>query len=379
MPGARMAGWRGLLGWVAMEINVTRPFLPPIDDYQRYVREIWQRAWITNNGPLVNELERRLKSYLDLEGLLFVVNGTVALQLAIKALDLSGEVITTPFSYVATTTSLLWEHCEPVMVDICPDTLNIDPSKIEAAIGPRTSAILATHVYGNACAIEALEAIAARHNLKLVFDGAHAFGSRYRGKSLFAYGDVATASFHATKLFHTGEGGMVCAQRPEVLRRLALMRNFGHVGTSEFDGIGINGKASELHAAMGLCVLPYVEEILQVRRTLCAAYDLMLEGLPLRRPAITPGCDYNHAYYPVIFETEATLERIVAVLGANQVIPRRYFHPSLSQLPYLKRRSATGISDDVSRRILCLPLYHTLGQEEIGLICRLIRAALRPG
>lgn len=360
-----------------MDITVTRPFLPPIEDYQRYVRDIWARAWITNNGPLVNELELRLKDYLSLDYLLFVVNGTVALQLAIKALALTGEVITTPFSYVATTTSLIWENCEPVMVDIKPDTLNIDPARIEAAIGPRTSAILATHVYGNACEIEAIERIAAEHNLKLIFDGAHAFGSLYRGKSLFAYGDIATASFHATKLFHTGEGGMVVARRPEVLRRLSLMRNFGHVSPSEFDGIGLNGKASEFHAAMGLCNLAHIGEILRVRRELCAHYDQLLASLPLQRPKITPHCDYNHAYYPIIFETETMLERIVTILTANHIIPRRYFYPSLSQLPYLKRQPVTEISDDVSRRVLCLPLYHTLSHEEIGMICRIIHRTMR--
>jgi dTDP-4-amino-4,6-dideoxygalactose transaminase len=360
-----------------MDITVTRPFLPPIEDYQRYVREIFARAWITNNGPLVNELELQLKDYLDLEFLLYVVNGTMALQLAIRALDLTGEVITTPFSYVATTTSLLWENCEPVMVDISPETLNIDPAEIEAAIGPRTTGILATHVYGNACDIEALEQIARKHNLKLIFDAAHAFGTRYRGKSIFAYGDIATASFHATKLFHTGEGGMVCARAPEVLRRLSLLRNFGHTSPSAFDGIGINGKASEFHAAMGLCNLPHVGDILRVRRELCGHYDRLLKGLALQRPTITRHCDYNHAYYPVIFETEAMLERVVAVLTANHIIPRRYFYPSLSRLPYLKRQPAMKNSESLSPRVLCLPLYHTLTIAEISMICRLIHRTIR--
>ena len=205
-------------------IPVTKPFLPPKEDYEAYVEGIWQRNWLTNNGPLVNQLELELKEYLSLDHLLYVGNGTIALQLAFKALGLTGEVITTPFSYVATVSSLVWEGMEPVFVDIDSKSLNIDPNKIEAAITPKTSAILATHVYGNPCEIEQIQSIASKHGLKVIYDAAHCFGTTYKGKSVFHYGDIATTSFHATKLFHTIEGGAVFSQDPELIKKIALMR-----------------------------------------------------------------------------------------------------------------------------------------------------------
>jgi dTDP-4-amino-4,6-dideoxygalactose transaminase len=360
-----------------MNINVTKAFLPPLAEYQSYMEAIWQRAWLTNHGPLVNELELRLKEYLGLDHLLFVSNGTIALQIAIKALGLREEIITTPFSYVATTSSILWEGCEPVMVDISPDTLNIDTSKIEAAITERTSAILATHVYGNACEVVEIERIAARHGLKVIYDAAHAFGAKFAGKSLYAFGDVSTASFHATKLFHTIEGGAVISREPEVLRRMALLRNFGHISPTDFEGIGINGKNSEFHAAMGLCNLKYADEILSVRRRLSERYDTRLDNLPIKRPTLTKGCQYNHAFYPVIFESEAVLSAVIGVLNQHHIHPRRYFYPSLSGLSYIKASFATPVSDNIACRVLCLPLYHTLTMEEIDMICRLIHRTLK--
>jgi len=360
-----------------MQINVTKTFLPPIAEYERYLQDIWSRGWITNHGPLVNELELQLKERLGLDYLLFVSSGTTALQIALRALDLEGEVITTPFSYVATTASIIWHGCEPVMVDIAPDTLNIDAQKIEAAITERTSAILATHVYGNSCDIAAIQAVAERHGLPVIYDAAHAFGSRYRGRTVFAYGDISATSFHATKLFHTIEGGGVIARTPELLRRLALVRNFGHTSPTDFECVGINGKNSEFHAAMGLCNLNYVDKILQVRADLSAHYDQKLKGLPLRRPSITPGCDYNHAYCPVIFESEEALLRVVETLTFHNIFPRRYFYPSLSRLRYLNREFRTPVCDDIAPRVLCLPIYHSLSLEEIDMICRLISRSLR--
>jgi dTDP-4-amino-4,6-dideoxygalactose transaminase len=360
-----------------MQINVTKTFLPPIAEYERYLQDIWSRGWITNHGPLVNELELQLKERLGLDYLLFVSSGTTALQIALRALDLQGEVITTPFSYVATTSSIIWHGCEPIMVDIAAETLNIDAQKIEAAITERTSAILATHVYGNTCDIAAIQEIADRHDLPVIYDAAHAFGTRYRGRTAYAYGDISAASFHATKLFHTIEGGGVIARSPELLRRLALVRNFGHTSPTDFERVGINGKNSEFHAAMGLCNLKYVDKILQVRAALSAHYDQKLKGLPLRRPSITPGCDYNHAYYPVIFESEQTLLRVVETLTFHSIFPRRYFYPSLSSLRYLNREFHTPVCDDIAPRVLCLPLYHSLSLEEIDMICRLISRSLR--
>lgn len=352
-------------------INVTKPFLPPQEEYFAYVDGIWKRNWLTNNGPLVNDLELRLKERLNLEHLLFVSNGTIALQIAIRALDLKGEIITTPFSYVATTSSIVWEGCRPVFVDIDPDTLNIDATKIEAAITSETTAILATHVYGNPCEIEVIDRIAKKNNLKVIYDGAHAFGTRYRGKSVFQYGDITTTSFHATKLFHTVEGGAVITQDPELTRKMAFLRNFGHHGPEDFSGIGINGKNSEFHAAMGLANLKYVQKILDSRKFLSQYYDEALLTLRVRRPSINPQAEYNYAYYPVIFETEEALKKALDFLKGNWINTRRYFYPSLSKLPYVQSGSLP-VCDDYSKRVLCLPLYFDLAKEEIDFIARLL-------
>src|SRR5690606_27065948 len=240
-------------------IPVTKPFLPKVEEYDKYLASIWERQWLTNNGPLVNEFELKLKEYLDVNHLLYVSNGTIALQIAIKALELSGEIITTPFSFVATTSSIVWEGCKPVFVDIDSETFNIDPRKIESAITPSTSAILATHVYGNPCDIDAIQKIADKYNLKVIYDAAHCFGTKYKGKSVFDYGDISTTSFHATKLFHSIEGGAVFTRCPELLKKMSFIRNFGHNGPSDFKELGLNGKNSEFHAAMGLCNLNYVD------------------------------------------------------------------------------------------------------------------------
>lgn len=232
-------------------IPVTKPFLPRVEEFENYVKSIWDRQWLTNNGPLVNDLELKLKQYLNLDYLLYVSNGTIALQMAIRALELKGEVITTPFSFVATTNSILWQGCKPVYVDIDPDTFNIDPNKIEAAITPKTSAILATHVYGNPCNIDAIQSIADKHGLKVIYDAAHCFGTKYKNRSVFEYGDISTTSFHATKLFHTIEGGAVFTKKPELLEKMAFMRNFGYSGPDTLALAGINAKNSEFHAASG--------------------------------------------------------------------------------------------------------------------------------
>jgi dTDP-4-amino-4,6-dideoxygalactose transaminase len=354
-------------------INVTKPFLPPIEEYQEYLKNIWQREWLTNNGPLVNELELQLKDYLGLNHMLFLGNGTIALQIAIKALDLKGEIITTPFSYVATTSSIVWENCTPVFVDIDVESLNIDPSKIEAAITPETSAILATHVYGNPCDVEAIDKLAKKHHLKVIYDAAHCFGTNFKGRSVFAYGDVSTTSFHATKLFHTVEGGAVFTNDAELLKKMAFLRNFGHFG-NEFASIGINGKNSEIHAAMGLCNLKYIGEILKARAFCKEIYDDKLVHLDIGKVKIGKDVTWNQAYYPVIFESEKKLLQSVEILNNNWVYPRRYFYPTLSKLNYVKPQD-TPIADDIAKRILCLPLYYGLKEEEIAFVARLLLRA----
>lgn len=351
-------------------IPVTKPFLPPKADYQRYLDGIWDRNWLTNNGPLVNELELSLKEYLGLDHLLYVSNGTIALQLAIKALDLKGEIITTPFSYVATTSSIVWEGCKPVFVDILPDRFTLDPSKIEAAITPNTSAILATHVYGIPCEVEAIQQIADRHGLKVIYDGAHAFGVKVKGKSIFEYGDISTCSFHATKLFHTIEGGAVVTRDPELLKRMAYLRNFGHDGFERFNGVGINGKNSEFHAAMGLSVLPYLQEILQKRAEQSHQYKQFLKGLRVSYPKIADVEFYNFSYFPILFEDEPHLLKSKEILENHGVGSRRYFYPGLNSLDYTS--GTCPVSDEIASKVLCLPLYHSLSVQEQKMIARLL-------
>jgi len=255
------------------EIPITKPFLPPQEEYESFVNNIWDRNWLTNNGPLVQEIEDQLIDYLQVPYLNFVSNGTMALQIAIKVLGLEKEIITTPFSYVATTSSIVWEGCEPVFVDIDPDTLNLDPELIEDAITEHTTGIIATHVFGNPCNIPAIQKIAERFDLAVIFDAAHCFGTKYKGQSVFNFGDISTASFHATKLFHTVEGGAVITKDQRVSEKVYRMRNFGHAGPGNFEGMGINGKNSEFHAAMGLCNLKYINNILERRKVQWLAYE----------------------------------------------------------------------------------------------------------
>lgn len=353
-------------------IFVTKPFMPPIEEYLAYMRDIWDRQWITNNGPLVNQLELRLKEHLAINHMLYLSNGTIALQLAIKALGLSGEIITTPLSFVATTSTIVWENCKPVFVDIDEDTFNIDPKKIEAAITPNTQAILATHVYGNPCAVEEIEDIAARYNLKVIYDAAHCFGTKYLGKSIFEYGDLSTTSFHATKVFHTVEGGAIFSTSPQLINKLAKMRNFGFEDIDEISGLGINGKNSEMHAAMGLANLAYIDRFAAHRKQLYDYYDLTLENLEVKHMKIRNDTVFNHAYYPIVFETEDLLLENIKELNRNWIYPRRYFYPSLSKLPYIEPRACTPIADRISSCVLCLPMYNDLKIEEVDLVCRIL-------
>lgn len=352
-------------------IPVTKPFLPPIEEYSKLIDGIWHRNWLTNNGPLVNQLELKLKDYLQVNHLLYLTNGTIAIQIAIKALNLKGEIITTPFSYVATTSSLVWEGCTPVYVDIDPDTLNINPAKIEEAITPQTSAILATHVYGNPCDVEIIQKIATKYNLKVIYDAAHAFGVKVNGKSVFEYGDISTTSFHATKLFHTVEGGAVVTQSAELLKRMSYLRNFGHDGPERFADLGINGKNSEFHAAMGLVNINYINDILKVRKEQSLYYDHILQGLKCKRQIINSNALYNYAYYPIILRSSEITEIITGELNKHLIYPRRYFYPSLHELPYVSKVDMP-VSKMISERVLCLPLYHTLSEEEMHLIARII-------
>ncbi len=356
-------------------IPVTKPFLPPIEEYQNYISGIWNRNCLTNNGPLVNDLEMKLKDYLEIPHILFVTNGTIALQIAIRALQLKGEIITTPFSYVATTSSIMWEECKPVFVDIDFETFNIDPYKIEDAITKKTCAILATHVYGNPCNIDAIQAIAEKHNLKVIYDAAHCFGTKFKKKSVFEFGDISITSFHATKLFHTVEGGALFSSNPELIRKMSSLRNFGHKGYDNFDEIGINGKNSEFHAAMGLANLKYVNVILSSRREQSLQYDKWLKRRNIQLLSINKDAEFNYAYYPVLFDSEEINLKVIEALEGYNIQARRYFNPSLNTIEIFNS-SRLVISESVSKRVLCLPLYYGLFVEEIDFICRIILRTL---
>lgn len=358
-------------------IPVNRPFLPPKEEYEKYLSEIWESGWVTNMGPLSCQLENKLKDYLKVDNLLFVTSGTIAIQLAIRALGLKGEIITTPFSFVATTSCIVWEGCTPVFVDIDSDTLNIDPRKIEAAITDETSAILATHIYGSPCDVEAIEAIAKKHNLKVIYDGAHAFGIEINGKSVFEYGDISICSLHATKLFHSGEGGLIITREFDLINKMTYMMNFGFNGPEAFAELGINGKNSELHAAMGLAVLPYMEDILEKRKQLTQAYMELLNEVPGHIPLRNPKATVNYQYFPYIFENEEQTLKCIKVLAENDIATRRYFYPSLSRvLPYVNPVKMP-ISENISKRVLCLPLFYDLTLEDVGRICRIIRTHIK--
>lgn len=344
-------------------IQITKPFLPEKQKFDRMINSIWETEQLTNNGPLAVQLEKSLKKYLGVHFIELVGNGTLALQLAIKTLKLGGEIITTPFSYIATTSSIVWEGCKPVFVDIDPETFNIDPSKIEAGITKHTSGIVATHCFGNPCNIDAIGQIAEKHGLRVIYDAAHCFGTTYREQSVLNYGDISTISFHATKLFHTVEGGAVVTRSPELSERIKYMRNFGHDGPGRFNGVGINAKNSEFHTAMGLCLLDEIGEILARRKEQSEYYKAELAGLNVTFQKTEKDSEFNHAYFPVLFESEEVTLRVIQALEEQKIYPRRYFYPSLSGLDYVEPMP-TPVSDNVAKRVLCLPLYHELTTQQ---------------
>ncbi len=339
-------------------IHVTKTFLPPQEEYLHWLNKAWQSHQLTNNGPIHQELEETLRTRFEVPHLRLMANGTLAIQLALRALGVKGKVITTPYSYVATTSAILWEGCVPVYVDIKPDTLCIDPDLIEAAITPDTSAILATHVYGIPCDVEAIESIAKKHGLKVIYDAAHAFDVKYKGRSILQWGDASTLSFHATKLFHTVEGGAVVVHDEKTDKRLRLTRSFGHYGDEHFV-LGMNAKMSEVHAAMGMAVLPHMERIIAVRKELTHKYDQALAPYDVRRPVLGNQTVYNHAYYPILLRTEEQREALMEGMKAHGVHGRRYFYPSLDLLPYVRSRSM-AISAVAAATCLCLPFHDQL-------------------
>jgi len=357
-------------------IPVIKTALPPLETYIAYLQGIWERRQLTNNGPLVEELEAQLESYLGVKHCLLVSSGTIALQLAIKALDLHGEVVTTPFSFVATSSALVWEGCQPIYADIDPRSLCIDPTQIEAAITSNTSAILATHIYGHPCEAEKIQAVADKYRLAVIYDAAHAFGVSYKQQSILYNGTISTLSFHATKLFYTGEGGAIICSDDQLAEKIRRMRDFGIDGPEAFFAeVGINAKMSELQAALGLCVLPTVSAAIASRKIICAHYDEQLQDSPISRPMPPPDTDYNYAYYPVLFKSEATLQKVQSALNAANIFPRRYFYPTLNRLAYVTS-AVVPAAEDIASRILCLPLFVEMDLEQVDYVCRVLTTAL---
>lgn len=359
----------------ALMIPVTKAFLPPIEEYTHILERAWNKQWITNRGDLIKELEERLKSRLGIDHIIITTNGTLSLQIPIKSLGIEGEIITTPFSYVATTSAIVWENCTPVFVDIDPDYLTIDETKIEEAITERTRAIMATHVFGNPCNVEEIEKIAKKHNLKVIYDAAHCFGVNYKGNSIFNYGDVSSCSFHATKIFHTGEGGAMFCNDKELHERLFYQHNFGHNGPHDFYGLGINAKASELQAAMGLMVLNHIDFIFEERKKVCQFYDDSLNHNQIKKIKLREDTEWNYSYYPVIFESEEVMLKVQEQLNTANIYPRRYFYPSLNTVEYAGKQRME-VSESIASRILCLPLYVGLTNKEQQLITETILNAV---
>ncbi len=355
-------------------INITKTYLPDRLKLNDYINEIFKLGYVTNNGRFVRELQKKLENYLAVENLLLVSNGTLALQVAYKALGLKGEAITTPFSFVATTSSLSWEGLDPVFSDIDAETFCIEPEALSKAVTNKTSAIVPVHVFGNVCDVEAIDNIAKEYNLKVIYDGAHAFGVRYKNKSLLSFGDAATLSFHATKLFHTIEGGAVIFKDKEIYEKAKDMINFGfNPNAGGFpDKVGINCKMNEFQAAMGLCVLDDIEYILSKRADIHSIYVKELNGI-VKFQKQNHFSTRNYSYFPVLLNGEPQTLRVKEALKKEQIDARRYFYPSLDTLPYIKTKQIMPVSRAIAERILCLPLYDSLKEEDAFRIIKIIK------
>lgn len=346
-------------------IYVTQPSLAPLEEYTALLQEVWATGILTHNGPMVKRLEAELEAWLVVKHFKLVTNGTIALQMAIKALELKGEIITTPFTWVATLSAIKWEGCTPVFCDIEPDTFNIDPTKIEAAITDRTVAIMPVHVFGNPCDVEAIESIAQKHGLKVIYDAAHAVGSMYNGRSLLEYGDISAISLHATKLLNTGEGGGCITKDDTLAKKLERIRFFGHDDAKEIVEDGFNGKMTEVHAALGLANMKYADEVLADRKEKYLRYRDVLSGCTSLSFQNLKFGEPNYSYFPVLFESEACLLQVEAALNAIQVFPRRYFYPSVNTLGNIVNYTPMPVSENIASRILCLPLYWKLTREQV--------------
>ena len=354
-------------------IYVTQPSLVPLEEYVEILKGVWERGILTHNGPLVQKFEQEICSKLKINNFIAVSNGTIALQMAIKALELKGEIITTPFTWIATVSAIKWEGCKPVFCDIDPETLNIDTEKIEDHITDKTVGIMPVHVFGNPCDVDAIDKIAQKYNLKVIYDAAHAIGSTYNGRSLLEYGDISATSFHATKLLNTAEGGGCITTNNELHEKLKKIRFFGHNDEKDIVEDGFNGKMTEVHAALGLANLKYLNEVLADRKV---KYDLYLDELQGIKDLDFQETKYgesNYSYFPVLFRDVAQLLKVETSLNSENIYPRRYFYPSVNTYKKVVNYQPCPISENISRRVLCLPLYNRLALESISRITKIIK------
>ena len=364
--------------------NVTRSSMPPFEEYCQEIRDLWDSVWLTNMGAKHQQLQTGLARYLGVENLELVTNGHMAIELSLQAMELRGEVITTPFTFASTTQAIVRNGLTPVFCDIDPVTFTIDPAQIEALLTERTSAIVPVHVYGNVCQVEEIERIAKKHHLKVPYDAAHAFGVRYKGKGVASYGDGACFSFHATKVFHTVEGGAACFREEAVERRLAMLRNFGLNGPESAEVFGVNAKLDEFRAAMGLCSLRHVDRELRKRRRAAERYRERLEGTPgLQLNPVQPEVEPNYAYFPVVFDGAvfgADRDQVMEALVARGIVPRKYFYPLTSALACYRGRfdpGRTPVAERICRQVLCLPLYADLEEETVDRVCEILLSCRR--
>ena len=353
-------------------IYVTQPSLAPLSEYLPYLETIWRTGVMTHNGPMVQQLELALCRYLDVKNVICLANGTSAIQLSMHALEITGEVITSPFTFIATGNIIAWERCRPVFVDIDPTTWNLDAGQIEASITEKTSAILPVHVFSAPCDVESIQAVADKHGLKVIYDAAHAMAVDVGGKSLLRYGDISCVSFHATKLFNTAEGGACVTDDDELAARIRRLRFFGFDESKEITDDGMNAKMTEVHAGLGLANLQCLDRVRENRRAKTALYTELLGKLLFVSFQKHEADEYNYSYMPVVYDSEDRVLKILERLAREKVYPRRYFHPSLHALDIFESAGQLPVAERIAETIVCMPLYDTLSEDDIRRICRLV-------
>ena len=356
-------------------INVTKTYLPNKKLYKKYIDEIYANGWVTNNGPMVKLLEKKLAEYLGVKNIVLVSNGTVALEIAYRTLGIEGDVITTPFSFVATTSSLVTNGLNPIFADINAQTLNIDPNIIESMITNSTSAIVPVHVFSNACEVERIDAIAKKNNLKVIYDAAHSFNVTFKGNSILKYGDISMLSFHATKIFHSIEGGALIINDDSLVEKARYLINFGIKNKEEIPELGTNAKMNEFEAAMGLCMLNDMQDLTLRRENIYNCYKKKLADY-VSWQKLNKYSTQNYSYFPILLEDNYQLKKIESALNKKNIYPRRYFYPSLDTLSYINPPQFCGISRNISSRILCLPMYADLKIGDVKKICKIIKNSL---